>query len=477
MLTVAYCRVSTEEQAAEGFSIDGQADRLRAYAELHELGEVLVVTDPGWSGKNTERPGLQRVLAMVEAGHLDNVLVWRLDRLSRNLGDLILLADTFGSADVSLHSFTEKIDLSSATGRMFYNVLGSFAQFYREQLAENVTMGTERAMREGRWCNRPPTGYDLADGLLTPNSDAPRVQAVFRLRAEGASHREISERTGIHYSTVIAILGNRAYLGEMRRNGDWWPGRHVQLVTPMEFEAAHKGRTPNRRRGKDLMSGRVVCGLCSRRMSVEQNGKGQLYYRCKHRGEKCAIPARSNQGLLRAAGLGLALLCDASIREAIRSRLEAVARSGRQPARTAAPGGSDRVAELREQRRKLLALHYEGHISGDQFGEEQARLTIEIDTLEAATNIAIADQLRADDLTVRFEQLIELLDRIDVAALWAAATDDERRTLLDELLDSVTVLDDRLLVGVHGAPPLAVAFSEVGLKAPHSEIGGVEGGT
>lgn len=277
MLTVAYCRVSTEEQAAEGFSIDGQADRLRAYAELHELGEVLVVTDPGWSGKNTERPGLQRVLAMVEAGHLSNVLVWRLDRLSRNLGDLILLADTFGQAEVSLHSFTERIDLSSATGRMFYNVLGSFAQFYREQLAENVTMGTERAMREGRWCNRPPTGYDLADGLLIPNGDAPRVQAVFRLRAENASHRVIAERTGINYSTVVAILANRAYVGEMKRNEEWWPGRHVALVTPLEFEAAHKGRTPNRRRGKDLMSGRVVCGSCGRRMSVEQNGKGQLH--------------------------------------------------------------------------------------------------------------------------------------------------------------------------------------------------------
>jgi site-specific DNA recombinase len=124
---------------------------------------------------------------MVEDGHVSNVLVWRLDRLSRNLGDLILLADTFGSGSgVSLHSFTERIDLSSATGRMFYNVLGSFAQFYREQLAENVTMGTERAMREGRWCNRPPTGYDLDDGLLVPTMMRPRVQAVFRLRGEGA---------------------------------------------------------------------------------------------------------------------------------------------------------------------------------------------------------------------------------------------------------------------------------------------------
>ena len=84
MLTVAYCRVSTEEQADEGFSISGQADRLRAYAELHELGAVTVIEDPGRSGKDLHRPGLQQLLGMVEAGHVSHVLVWRLDRLSRS---------------------------------------------------------------------------------------------------------------------------------------------------------------------------------------------------------------------------------------------------------------------------------------------------------------------------------------------------------------------------------------------------------
>jgi site-specific DNA recombinase len=92
MLTVAYVRVSTEDQAVEGFSIEGQAEKLRAYATLHDLGEVTVIEDPGWSGKNMERPGLQQLLTMVSQGHVTNVIVWRLDRLSRSLGDLILLA-------------------------------------------------------------------------------------------------------------------------------------------------------------------------------------------------------------------------------------------------------------------------------------------------------------------------------------------------------------------------------------------------
>jgi site-specific DNA recombinase len=178
MLTVAYCRVSTEEQATDGFSIEGQADRLRQYAELHELGPVMVITDPGRSGKDLHRPGLMQLLGMVDDGHVSNVLIWRLDRLSRNLGDLVGLADRFGQNNVSLHSFTEKLDLSSATGRMFYNILGSFAQFYREQLGENVRMGMRQAARQGRWTNHPPTGYDLDDGVLIPNDEADTVRAI-----------------------------------------------------------------------------------------------------------------------------------------------------------------------------------------------------------------------------------------------------------------------------------------------------------
>jgi site-specific DNA recombinase len=182
MLTVAYCRVSTEEQAEEGFSIEGQTDKLRAYSALRDLGEVLVITDPGLSGKNLNRSGLQQLLAAVEAGHVSNILVWRLDRLSRNLGDLIMLADKFGEKGVALHSVSENLDLSSAAGRMFYNILGTFAQYFREQLSENVKMGVERAVKEGKWTNRPKTGYALIDGELIPDADAGRVQECFRLR-------------------------------------------------------------------------------------------------------------------------------------------------------------------------------------------------------------------------------------------------------------------------------------------------------
>src|SRR3954471_12897451 len=124
MLTIGYCRVSTEEQAAEGFSIEGQGEKLRMYAELRGLGSVTIVEDPGKSGKNLDRPGLQRILAAIDQGHVADVMVWRLDRLSRNLGDLIVLAELCLKRNVGLHSVTENLDLSTATGRMYFNIIG-----------------------------------------------------------------------------------------------------------------------------------------------------------------------------------------------------------------------------------------------------------------------------------------------------------------------------------------------------------------
>ena len=235
-----------------------------------------------------------------------------------------MLADRFGQAGVALHSFTEKIDLSSATGRMFYNILGSFAQFYREQLAENVRMGMQQAVRQGKWVNRPKTGYDLVDGELVANEMAPVVRRIFTLRTEGQSIGKIADATGVKYSTVLTILNSRIYLGEVQMNGEWFPGRHEAIITPEQFAAAHRGRVKGRARGTDLLSGRVRCGLCQRLMALDQNGQGQRLYRCHHRGQGCAQPRRTNVGLLRAAVLGLRLIGDdvelqAAIREGTRA--------------------------------------------------------------------------------------------------------------------------------------------------------------
>lgn len=268
------------------------------------------------------------------------------------------------------------------------------------------------------------------------------------MRAEGASQGEISEATGIKHSTLVYALDNEVYIGKMRHNDEWLPGIHEPLVSIEQFEAAHDGRVPGRKRGKDLMSGRIVCGMCGRRMSIESNGKGQSHYRCKHRGTGCDQPARSNRGLLTAAVLAMELLCDEGLQEAIRQHLEAARMPDPGRQRTDADTAK-RLKELRQQREKLLALHYADNISAEQFGEEQAKLTIEIENIEHESTSIIEEQLQADDLATRFEQVATLLSELNLGDLWDHATDQERRQLLDELLQDVTIHPDRLASTEH----------------------------
>ncbi len=477
MLTLAYCRVSTEEQAEEGYSIEGQADKLRAYSALRDLGEVVVIADPGRSGKDMKRPGLQELLAAVEAGHVSHVIVWRLDRLSRNLGDLILLADRFGELGIALHSVSENLDLSSASGRMFYNILGTFAQYFREQLSENVRMGNERAVREGKWINRPKTGYDLIDGALIPNADAVRVQEVFRLRGQRLSYRIISERTGLNYSTVSSILKSEIYLGRVLLKGQWYPGTHVAIITEAEWRAAHVGLAKGVQPARDVLSSRVRCGICGKRMAVAQNGQGGTFYRCWNRGQGCDQPARSTKGLSRAAVLGMALLgSDPELQGAIRRRMAGGTRGdpggvrGNRPAPTSVD-----LAKLSDQRRALLQLHYSGKISADGFKEEEDRLLVNIELARTHATLMASEAKSQSELEQRFERVAEVLSSLDIGAVWNAAEDSERRVLVEEFLEWVTVFPDHFEVSVIGAPALNVLLGEVGLK--ESEIVGVGGPT
>ena len=460
MLTLAYCRVSTEEQAQEGFSIEGQTDKLRAYSSLHDLGEITVITDPGISGKNMLRPGLQQLVAAVEAGHVSHVLVWKLDRLSRNLRDLLQLRDKFEQHHVVLHSVCENLDLSTPAGRWFFSMMGGQAEYYRDALAENVRMGHDRAVKEGRWINRPKTGYDLLNGLLVPNVDALLVIECFRLRGEGLGYRDIEDRTGIKFSTVKAILDSRIYRGEVLHRNKWHPGIHEALVSEEEWQNAHRNTAKGVRRSHDPLSGRVVCGLCAKRMVVAQNGKGSVTYKCRHRGQGCAQPSRSNHGLARAAVMGLRLIGhDEHLREAIRRR--------------ATPAMA--LKKLSDDRRKLLDLYYADKISTDGFQQEETRLALAI---EAASQQAVNDgekERLANDLEVRFEEVARVLADLDVEAIWNEADDREKRVLIENLLEWIKVLPDHLEVKVAGSLPINVLYSEVGLKVPENV--GVEGPT
>ena len=191
---------------------------------------------------------------------------------------------------------------------------------------------------------------------------------------------------------------------------------------------------------------------------------GQPHYRCRSRGAGCTLPRRSTRGLLRAAVVGLGLIGhDERLREAIRHELAVTGRADRQVRRPGTPTSADALASLLDERHKLLRLHYAGHISEEQFGEEQARLSVQIDAMRAADDAETAETERADDVHERFEAIAAYLADLDVESVWDAATEVERRVLIDEMIEAVEVHDDHLEVTVRGAPKLNVTLAEVGL--------------
>lgn len=133
---IGYCRVSTEEQAIEGISLRAQADTIRAYCKLNDLELIEIIKDSGFSGKDLNRPGIQKIIKLIKDKSTQAVVVYKLDRLSRRVIDTLSLIEIFEKNKIALHSFHEKIDTDSAMGRFFLNITASFAQMERDTISE-----------------------------------------------------------------------------------------------------------------------------------------------------------------------------------------------------------------------------------------------------------------------------------------------------------------------------------------------------
>lgn len=195
---IGYTRVSTEEQASGGFSLDAQAAKIRAYCDLYELDLARIVSDPGFSGKDLERPGVAEILAELRKRKdgVDGLVVSKLDRLTRSLRDWQHLIEEHFEEKRGrrLFSVEESIDTRRASGRLVLNVIMTVAQWEREVIAERTRDALAAKIAKGERVGKVRFGQDLADDgkTLTPNF---REQEAIRLmrewRAQGKTYRDL----------------------------------------------------------------------------------------------------------------------------------------------------------------------------------------------------------------------------------------------------------------------------------------------
>jgi len=203
---IGYCRVSTEEQAREGVSLDAQAEQIRKYCDLYGLELADVLIDEGRSGKDMARPAMRELMQRVARGEVGAVVFYKLDRVGRNTVDILTFAEALKGAGVALHSVTERIDTTSAHGEFFFTLLAALATMERKQIAERTGAALAHKKARGEWVGRPPVGYHVKGSALAPDKNAPNLTAkAKRLKREGKSVRDISKRLSVSVGTAHAL--------------------------------------------------------------------------------------------------------------------------------------------------------------------------------------------------------------------------------------------------------------------------------
>jgi site-specific DNA recombinase len=409
------CAVYTRKSSDEGLdqdynSLEAQRDAGLAFiaSQRHE-GWIAVgdgYDDGGYSGGNLERPGLRRLMRDIEAGQIDTVVVYKIDRLTRSLADFAKLVEVFDRHGASFVSVTQQFNTTSSMGRLTLNILLSFAQFEREVTGERIRDKIAASKAKGMWMGGvPPLGYDVVERKLVVNErEAALVRDLFRRYAEHGSAARLVRELAIEGHTskawvtqggrtregrpldqqaVFKLLRNRIYLGEIRNHGTWYPGQHEALVSQELWDGAHafierRQQVPRERAARPadhhpaLLAGLLFAPDGQRMLHSfvkKKNGRQYRYYvpylhKRRSAGTNTS-PAVPDVGHLPAAELENAVLAQIHAALSAPQLLIAVWRSCQQH-----PAGA-----LLDEAQVVVALQRIGEVWAQLFPAEQQRIT------------------------------------------------------------------------------------------------------
>lgn len=342
-----YTRVSTTEQADEGYSIDEQTRVLKEYCELHGYMVYDDYVDRGISGKNIQgRPAVQRLLQDAEQKKFDVVLVWKMNRLARKMVDLMNIVELLNSKNIAFRSYTENYETETPTGKLQFQMMAAIAEYERNNIAENVKMGMLARAKEGRWNGGQVLGYDVVEVpneskrrkntyLVMNEKEANIVRCIFQMYTSGHGYKSIANcinkkgyrtKKGKTFSlnAIKTIVTNPVYAGYIRYNvrRDWnekrrnnvnpnpviVKGEHEPIISEKIWKVAQnvyesRSHKPNRvHAGEFPLTGIMRCPVCGAGMVIGRttnklkDGTKRVleYYVCGAWKNKGTLVCRSN---------------------------------------------------------------------------------------------------------------------------------------------------------------------------------------
>lgn len=237
-LAAIYVRVSTQDQAQHGFSLDAQQDSLQNYAKAIGYDIFKIYRDEGKSAKDLNRPEMQQMLADAKAKKFSAIFIYKLDRFSRSLKDLILTIDLLKEWGIDFVSLQDKIETASASGKLMFHIISAFAEFERNIIGDRTKFGMERKAKEGGFITRAPMGYKMFHKqLIIDPISMDKVRNIFKSFAESEiSLSQLARKNNITTAGVIKLLCNKTYLGTIKFGEQESRGTHQAIIDQDIFD-------------------------------------------------------------------------------------------------------------------------------------------------------------------------------------------------------------------------------------------------
>lgn len=466
MRAALYTRVSTEDQARKGVSIDGQERLLRERAELEGWEVVEVYTDDGYSGTTMDRPALRRLVDDARAGRFDLVAAYHIDRISRRVQHALhLIEDVFVANGISVVLLQQPLDLSAATGRATLGFMSVVAQLERDMITERTRLGKAQAAKEGRWRGGPrPFGYRYDPGskqLVPIPEEADTVREIVRLYLhQGWGTTKIAEyldRTGRSTArggpwsraqvwqllTSLYIAGMQGYRGEV------YPAPVTDPIIDREtwdrIQAIIRDRSASMTHGRSyryLLTGLARCGVCGApiRGVPKHASRDRIvyYYACQNRSDRdqrrrhrCTLGYFQQPPIDEQVVRKLKEAAATLIKTEILTSLNEPEETARQR-RTDIENASARLRQAEQAKGRLLDAYMSGRVDATEFARRDDELAAKLDEIAVGLARLQADEPKLQRTALRNMEIADLLCNFD--ALWPAMTRQEQVDLVHKVV-------------------------------------------